>query len=116
MRFVFDPGKKGEADDNFAELEKLWPSDQDGAPRQVYTWSDHMTTATGKSGKQYDRKLHAKVIVADRRDALVTSANLTGAGLLDNLEMGLHIKGDSARAIVRHFDLLIDEGILERRT
>ena len=74
-----------------------------------------MIKATSKSGHQYDRKLHAKVIVADRRDALVTSANLTHAGLLENLEMGLRIQGVTAGTLVRHFDLLIEEGILERR-
>ena len=56
----------------------------------------HMTKATSKSGHHYDRKLHAKVIVADRHDALVTSANLTHAGLLENLEMGLRIQGAMA--------------------
>ena len=115
IRFVFDPGEKGYGADNFSALEELWPESQDESPREVYSWSERMTKATGKSGQHYDRKLHAKVIVADRHDALVTSANLTHAGLLENLEMGLRIQGDMARAIVRHFDLLIEEGILERR-
>jgi phosphatidylserine/phosphatidylglycerophosphate/cardiolipin synthase-like enzyme len=115
IRFVFDPGDKPGGADNFSALDEHWPSDKDGMPREVYTWSEEMTKATSKSGKHYDRKLHAKVIVADRHDALVTSANLTGAGLLENLEMGLRIKGDTAKAVVRHFDLLISEGILERR-
>ena len=75
-----------------------------------------MTQTTDTNGHQYDRKLHAKVIVADRRDALVTSANLTHAGLLENLEMGFRVQGAMAGAVVRHFDLLIEEGILERRS
>ena len=116
IRFVFDPGEKAGGPDNFAALHERWPSDLNGAPRRVYTWSDELLKATSRSGYQYDRKLHAKVIVADKRDALVTSANLTHAGLLENLEMGLRIQGATSAAVVRHFDLLIGEGVLERRT
>ncbi|HFD86747.1 MAG TPA: hypothetical protein ENJ35_03615 [Gammaproteobacteria bacterium] len=115
VRFVFDPGEKSVGPDNFIALNKLWPQDVEGMPREVYSWSEHMMKATSKSGHQYDRKLHAKVIVADRHDALVTSANLTHAGMLENLEMGIRIQGVTAGALVRHFDLLIEEGILERR-
>lgn len=116
IRFVFDPGEKSGGPDNFAALNALWPSGQNDIPRDVYSWSEHMTKATSNSGQQYDRKLHAKVIVADRHDALVTSANLTHAGMLENLEMGLRIQGNMANALVRHFDLLIEEGVLEQRT
>lgn len=111
VRFVFDPGDKGYGLDNFKALEDKWPADLEGAPRQVYSWSDHMAENSGG----HHRKLHAKVIVADNRDALVTSANLTRAGLLENLEMGLRVQGFMAGAVVRHYDLLIREGILERR-
>jgi phosphatidylserine/phosphatidylglycerophosphate/cardiolipin synthase-like enzyme len=114
VRFVFDSGEKSSGPDNFSALDQRWPSDLESAKREVYRWSERLATATSMSGHQYDRKLHAKVIVADRRDALVTSANLTKAGLLENLEMGLRIQGPMAGALVRHFDLLIDEGILER--
>lgn len=115
VRFVFDPGEKSGSPDNFSALNELWPHNLSGAPREVYSWSQYMTKATNSSGQQYDRKLHAKVIVADRRDALVTSANLTHAGLIGNLEMGFRVQGVTANAVVRHFELLIDEGILERR-
>ncbi len=37
--------------------------------------------------------LHAKLAVADRRVAFVTSANLTGHGLTENIELGLLITG-----------------------
>jgi cardiolipin synthase A/B len=42
---------------------------------------------------------HAKVLVADKRDALVTSANLTHHGLSGNLEMGLRVSGTAATQI-----------------
>lgn len=115
IRFVFDPGEKSGGPDNFSSLASLWPINRSDAPHEVYSWSEHMTKITSKSGQQYDRKLHAKVIIADRNDALVTSANLTHAGFLENLEMGLRIQGLMAGALVRHFDLLIEEDILERR-
>lgn len=43
--------------------------------------------------------VHAKVLVADRRDALVTSANLTYHGFERNLEMGLRVIGRAAGEI-----------------
>ena len=58
-------------------------------------------------------KLHAKLLVADRRDALVTSANLTSYAMDRNMEMGVRIVGQPAVDIARHFDLLEANGILE---
>lgn len=57
-------------------------------------------------------KLHAKVLVADRRDALVTSANLTSYAMERNMEMGVRIVGHPAVDIARHFDLLEAHGVL----
>ena len=89
--FVLDPGEKTQGGDNFTALDEQWAPGLSAAPRGVYTWSDRLSKATTNSGLPYDRKLHAKVIVADRQDALVTSANLTRAGLQENLEMGLRM-------------------------
>ena len=115
VRFVFDPGEKSHGSDNFEALSGQWPPGLAGAPRRVFSWGEGLTKAKNKSGEHYDRKLHAKVIVADRHDVLVTSANLTQAGLLENLEMGLRVQGPMAGAVVNHFDLLIESGILEPR-
>ncbi|MDA7859170.1 DISARM system phospholipase D-like protein DrmC [bacterium] len=114
VRFIFDSGEKSSGPDNFSALDERWPADLPGAKREVYRWNSTLTQATSNSGFTYDRKLHAKVIVSDHSDALVTSANLTKAGFQENLEMGLRIQGDMAGAIVRHFDLLIDQDILNR--
>lgn len=57
-------------------------------------------------------KLHAKILVADRRDALVTSANLTSYAMDRNMEMGVRIVGHPAVDIARHFDLLEASGVL----
>jgi cardiolipin synthase len=58
-------------------------------------------------------KLHAKVVVADRNDALITSANLTSYAMDRNMEMGVRVVGRPAEAIAKHFELLIARGILE---
>lgn len=116
VRFIFDPAERDSIDeDNFKALQKVWPSNLSNAPRQVFSWREGMEKITNKNGVEYDRKLHAKVVVADRHDALVTSANLTHAGLLQNLEMGFRVEGVMAGAVVEHFDLLIAEKILELR-
>lgn len=43
--------------------------------------------------------LHAKLLVADREDALITSANLTYHGFERNLEMGIRVTGRAAAEI-----------------
>lgn len=52
-------------------------------------------------------KLHAKVLVGDRSDALVTSANLTYHGMETNIELGIRITGEAAAQIEEHFRDLI---------
>lgn len=71
---------------------------------RIYTWLP-------ATGGPY-RKLHAKVLVVDRLQALVTSANLTYHGLKENLEIGLRIWGPQARTISEKFDHLIAESVL----
>jgi phosphatidylserine/phosphatidylglycerophosphate/cardiolipin synthase-like enzyme len=58
-------------------------------------------------------KLHAKALVVDRLDALVTSANLTLHGMEANLELGLRVRGPQAGAIAERFDHLIATGVLK---
>lgn len=41
--------------------------------------------------KVYDTVLHAKVLVSDRKKVLISSANLTLGGLLNNYELGVMI-------------------------
>ena len=53
--------------------------------------------------------IHAKLLVGDRVDALVTSANLTYHGLEGNLEMGLRVKGRPAAEIHDRFQDLIND-------
>lgn len=59
--------------------------------------------------------LHAKCIVVDDAQVLVTSANLTEAAQSRNIELGLLARVPSvAKAISRHFDLLIRDGTLRQ--
>jgi cardiolipin synthase A/B len=61
-------------------------------------------------------KLHVKAAIADESIALVTSANLTGAALAENMELGLLVRGGPVpRRLACHFMDLIDEGVLEQQ-
>jgi len=61
--------------------------------------------------------MHAKCAVADRRTELVTSANLTGAAMTDNMELGLVVRGgDVPKRIANHFDALVGSGTLKTLT
>ena len=88
--------------ENMNNLFQLW--DVFVKKPSVYTWrppSDHPYT-----------KLHAKCLVVDRLDALVTSANFTFHGLESNLELGLRVRGPQAAAIAERFDHLIASQVL----
>ena len=50
--------------------------------------------------------LHAKVYIAGRSAALVTSANLSGGGLTNNVECGVVLQDrEAVAALVEHFNL-----------
>ena len=73
------------------------------APRpRFYTWPDQPGDAMAK--------MHAKVLVADKRDALVTSANLTYHGFVGNVEMGLRVSGAPAKTVADVFEQLMIDG------
>ncbi len=57
--------------------------------------------------------IHAKLLIADRGDALITSANLTYHGMERNLEMGLRVRGRPAADIHDRISELITAGDLE---
>lgn len=59
-------------------------------------------------------RLHAKCVIADRSTALITSANLTSAGINDNIELGIFMEaGPLPSRLQEHLELLIDDGTLE---
>jgi phosphatidylserine/phosphatidylglycerophosphate/cardiolipin synthase-like enzyme len=52
--------------------------------------------------------LHAKVVVVDRKSALVGSSNLSKRGLLANHELAVLVQGPDAGSIARTIDRLIE--------
>jgi phosphatidylserine/phosphatidylglycerophosphate/cardiolipin synthase-like enzyme len=87
---------------NVAQLKRRWPSGR--RPPSLYTWQ-HEDDAIAK--------LHAKVLVVDRRDLLITSANLTSHGMKHNLEFGLRVFGRPAEDASEHLEALIRGGVFE---
>ncbi len=77
------------------EIQKHWPKNR--RRPVIRSWA---------SPDNASAKLHAKVVIVDGRDLLVTSANLTGAGLGDNLELGVRLRGKVAADCAQHFDSL----------
>lgn len=60
-----------------------------------------------------DAKLHAKAVIVDSRDVLLTSANMTSAAYDRNIELGVLCRGGGVAAQVqRHFDALVARGVL----
>ena len=56
---------------------------------------------------RFIRNLHAKFVIADGQAAIVTSANLTGGGLDNNIEMGVRFDDLlTVKHLVHHFDAL----------
>lgn len=99
---VFDERVRADGRDNLQILVSIWPANS--SLPEILTWKLPST----------DRhvKLHAKVLVADRNDALITSANLTSYAMDRNMEMGARIIGRPAADIAGHFHLLADKGVL----
>ena len=93
----------------FAEnfVDKEWPG-----TRLPHVYYDPRSLAPA------DRKasaLHAKCVVADGREALVTSANFTEAAQARNMELGLLVGAPAvASRIEEHFRSLIRDGHLQR--
>jgi phosphatidylserine/phosphatidylglycerophosphate/cardiolipin synthase-like enzyme len=56
-------------------------------------------------GEDANDHLHAKIVVADRRTAIVGSANLTAHGLLLAHELALLVEGPAAEEIAGRLDL-----------
>jgi cardiolipin synthase len=59
------------------------------------------------SGSDPADTLHAKIVVVDRRTALVGSANLTFRGMVSAHELALVVRGPAAEKIAGRIDLLL---------
>ncbi len=68
-----------------------------------------------ESAGRTSSSMHAKCVVIDGTEALVTSANFTEAAQERNIELGLLVDSQSVvRRIEQHFTSLIQNGFLER--
>jgi len=56
--------------------------------------------------------MHAKCLVADRKRAMISSANLTNSALEANMELGLVVETFVASRLADHFDQLVLRGEL----
>ena len=102
VTMVLDEGEKGYGKNNRDTLLSLWPKT---VPLpQLLTWKI--------PSDEKHLKLHAKVLVADRNDALVTSANLTMYALDRNMEMGVRVQRQPSERIAQHFELLRRKEVL----
>jgi phosphatidylserine/phosphatidylglycerophosphate/cardiolipin synthase-like enzyme len=88
--------------------DRFWATDWPGKRRPSVYYDPRALEPDGPSGV-----LHAKAVVVDDEAVFLTSANLTGAALDQNIELGLLVR-DAALAISvgRHFQVLIDRGHL----
>ena len=85
---------------NLERIAKSWKSNNSHKPRFfVY-----------QPQSEY-QSMHAKIILVDRKDLLITSANLTKSGLSTNTEFGVRIKGEICRKAYSLIKNLIDTKI-----
>jgi phosphatidylserine/phosphatidylglycerophosphate/cardiolipin synthase-like enzyme len=87
--------------DDAARIKSAWPGDV-AAPRILVNSPEG--PATGK--------MHAKVLLIDENDLLVTSANFTHHGHAVNVEYGLRLSGEPARRTAAFFRTIEEQGVL----
>lgn len=57
--------------------------------------------------------MHAKCVLVDASDLLVTSANFTFHGLRGNIEIGVRLSGEPAAEARKIFSHLVEDGVVE---
>jgi phosphatidylserine/phosphatidylglycerophosphate/cardiolipin synthase-like enzyme len=85
---------------NLGRFQRMWG---DGPPYELYYWNV----------QEENVSLHAKLLLVDERDFLITSANLTEHGMKKNIEIGLRYTGGNVPGkIKKHFLNLVQERVL----
>jgi phosphatidylserine/phosphatidylglycerophosphate/cardiolipin synthase-like enzyme len=78
----------------------------------IYIWDP---AAKSVEGSTLSASVHAKCVVADRKLAFITSANLTSAALERNMELGLLIRGGAVpERLQSHLDALVTTKVIRR--
>jgi phosphatidylserine/phosphatidylglycerophosphate/cardiolipin synthase-like enzyme len=78
---------------------------------RIYVWplEKRLRSPEGRHGS-----LHAKIAVADGREMLISSANLTEYAMTLNMEMGLLVRGGDLPAQVEaHLVRLVEQGVFQ---
>lgn len=96
-------GPTGAEGHSIREIREAWPTNV--RRPSIYSWTSEDNETS---------KLHAKLLLTDNRDLLVTSANLSGGGLETNLELGIRVQGEVARDCGEHFKQLIRSNFFQR--
>jgi phosphatidylserine/phosphatidylglycerophosphate/cardiolipin synthase-like enzyme len=84
------------------DLVRLWPA----------TAAPLVALQDTIADREEHRRMHGKVIVSDRLQALVGSANFSVGGLRGNIELGVRVEGLIAQELCRTIEQLRDEGWL----
>lgn len=84
---------------------------------EILVWPlEKRPRAQSKAGDAIWGLLHAKCALADEHSLFVSSANLTGAALELNIELGVLVEGGSLpRQVAAHFSELVQHGLLARQ-
>lgn len=80
------------------EAYHLAPDIIDASTVLVWPLDQRPKSPTGRPAR-----VHAKVAVADRSEALVSSANLTGFAMNINIEAGMHVRSHTLAARLEHY-------------
>lgn len=90
--------------------DRFWRKDWPGERRPQVFYYPPSLALPGPAGV-----LHAKALVVDEKQVLLTSANLTEAALERNIEMGVLLRDPAfAKTVIAHFETLIAAGSLVR--
>lgn len=82
---------------------------QDLEGSRLYVWPSEKRPEVGRGVAL----MHAKAAIADDQQALVGSANLTGAALESNMELGIMLTGGAIpRLLADHYRQLMADGVL----
>ena len=89
--------------------DRFWGTDWPGTSRPAVFYDPRSLDPDGPAGL-----LHAKAVVVDDEAVFITSANLTGAALDRNIELGLLTRDRAlAASVTTHFQGLIDTSLLK---
>ena len=77
-------------------------------------WDDEKPFPEIFTYKDKKSSLHAKVLIIDSKEILITSANMTGRAMQRNIEMGIYHKGQPAKEAENLIQELIHDGYFTR--